>query len=54
MKAVGLTHRGFKREKNEDRYLISEMADDFILLAVADGVGGEVAGEYALRSTPKK
>jgi protein phosphatase len=47
MKAVGLTHRGLKREKNEDRYLINEMADDFILLGVADGVGGEVAGEYA-------
>ena len=47
MKTIGLTHPGLKREKNEDRYLINEIADDFILLSVADGVGGEVAGEYA-------
>jgi protein phosphatase len=47
MQSIGLSHRGLKRRKNEDRYLIEEMADGSILSAVADGMGGEVAGEYA-------
>lgn len=54
MKTMGLTHPGLKRENNEDRYLIHEMEDGFVLLAVADGMGGEVAGEYAAEITIKE
>jgi len=44
---VALTHIGLVRKSNEDRYFIKKLADDSILLAVADGLGGEVAGDYA-------
>lgn len=47
MKTIGISHIGVKRKKNEDRYLINHMHDGSILLAVADGMGGEVAGDYA-------
>ncbi len=47
MEAHGLSHIGLKRQVNQDRYLIRELADDQWLLAVADGMGGEVAGEVA-------
>ena len=43
----GITHIGLVRKKNEDRYLIKELEDKSVLLAVADGLGGEVAGDYA-------
>lgn len=54
MKTVALTHIGFVREKNEDRYLIKELTDGSLLLAVADGMGGEVAGDYAAELIIKK
>jgi protein phosphatase len=41
------THIGLVRKSNEDRYLIKDLKDDTVLLAVADGLGGEVAGDYA-------
>ncbi|NOY69459.1 MAG: serine/threonine-protein phosphatase [Deltaproteobacteria bacterium] len=41
------THIGRVRKTNEDRYFIEKLADGAILLAVADGLGGEVAGDYA-------
>jgi protein phosphatase len=41
------THIGRVRKENEDRYFIKELDDGAILLAVADGLGGEPAGEYA-------
>jgi len=41
------THQGFKRRHNEDRHLIQEIGADEVLLAVADGMGGEAAGEVA-------
>lgn len=41
------THIGRVRKVNEDRYLIKELSDGSLLLAVADGLGGEVAGDYA-------
>jgi len=44
---VALTHTGLVLKSNEDRYFIKKLADDSILLAVADGLGGEVAGDYA-------
>jgi len=47
LKAFAITHKGFVRTENEDRYLVKEIREDFIVLAVADGMGGEVAGDYA-------
>ena len=47
MKTFGMTHRGHVRKKNEDRYIIREMVDGSILMAVADGLGGHTAGERA-------
>lgn len=42
-----LTHIGRVRKTNEDRYLIRELSDGSVLLVLADGLGGEVAGDYA-------
>lgn len=42
-----LTHTGKKRHSNEDRYFVREQADDSLLMAVADGVGGMPGGEKA-------
>ncbi len=47
MDTFAITHIGLKRDRNEDRYLIKELSDGSILLAVADGMGGEAAGDYA-------
>ena len=47
MRTFALTHIGLVRKINEDRYLIRKITDGSILLAVADGMGGEVAGDYA-------
>jgi len=54
IKTCALTHNGLARENNEDRYLINKMDDGYVLLAVADGMGGEVAGEQAAEMTMKK
>lgn len=44
----GLTHTGYKRRRNEDRYLIHPFDDETgILLAVADGMGGVAGGDIA-------
>ena len=50
----GITHIGFVREVNEDRYLIKELEDKSILIAIADGLGGEAAGEYAAEILRRK
>ncbi len=47
MKTYSVTHQGFVREQNQDRFLVKEYADGTILLAVADGAGGEAEGERA-------
>ena len=44
---LAATHIGWVRKANEDRYLVKKLSDGSILLAVADGLGGEVAGDYA-------
>ncbi|WP_245678534.1 PP2C family protein-serine/threonine phosphatase [Chondromyces crocatus] len=44
--AVGQTHLGQKRRKNEDCYLCM---DDYHLFAVADGMGGHKGGDVASR-----
>ncbi len=54
MKSFGRTHTGLSRKKNEDRYLIKKISGGSVLLAVADGMGGEVAGEYAAGMTINK
>jgi protein phosphatase len=46
-KFIGITHIGFVRKSNEDRYLIKKLKDESVLIAVADGLGGEAAGDYA-------
>lgn len=40
------SHRGFRREKNEDRFYVPSKNGPF-LFAVADGMGGCAAGEVA-------
>ncbi len=41
------THAGTLKEANEDRYLVKPLADGTILIALADGLGGDVSGDYA-------
>lgn len=42
------THTGYKRQRNEDRYLIHSLKRDAgALLAVADGMGGAAGGHIA-------
>ncbi len=45
------THIGNTRKANEDRYLYRELDDQSLLVAVADGMGGEVAGDFAAEIT---
>ncbi len=47
MVTVSLTHRGYRREQNEDHHLLREMDGGAHLLVVADGMGGEIAGGMA-------
>ena len=47
LKIFAATHIGRVRKVNEDRYLIKKLDDGAVLLAVADGLGGEAAGDYA-------
>lgn len=42
-----ITHVGLVRNRNEDRYFLKRFTDGSLLLAVADGLGGEAAGDYA-------
>jgi PPM family protein phosphatase len=51
---AALTHIGLTRKANEDRYLIKTLSDGSPLLAVADGLGGEAAGDYAAEVTRGK
>lgn len=46
MRAVGLTHTGRERSRNEDSYLV-KTGEELSILAVADGMGGHVAGDVA-------
>ncbi len=47
MKTFAITHPGLVREDNEDRCLSVELDGGSVLLAVADGMGGEAGdGPY--------
>lgn len=46
MQAIGLTHPGRERLRNEDSYLV-KTGEAFSIFAVADGMGGHVAGDVA-------
>jgi len=46
LRAVGLTHTGRERPRNEDSYLV-KTGEDLAILAVADGMGGHMAGDVA-------
>ena len=41
------THIGLVRKANEDRYLVKKFTDGTMLFAVADGMGGQAAGDHA-------
>jgi protein phosphatase len=47
MKTESISCKGPVREQNQDRFLIRTFPSGSILLAVADGAGGEPAGEQA-------
>jgi serine/threonine protein phosphatase PrpC len=41
------THQGLKRADNQDRSLVRAYGPESLILAVADGMGGEAAGDQA-------
>jgi serine/threonine protein phosphatase PrpC len=46
--AWGQSHAGYKRTSNEDRFLIRRLpGSQAVVLAVADGMGGEAGGDIA-------
>jgi protein phosphatase len=47
MKIYAQTHTGLVQQNNEDRHVIKEFRDGSMLLAVADGLGGDVSGDLA-------
>jgi protein phosphatase len=47
MEPFALTHQGLKREENQDRFVVREFDKQTLLMAVADGMGGEAGGGLA-------
>ena len=47
MELASETHQGLKRANNQDRHLVKDYGPKGVLLAVADGMGGEAAGDRA-------
>ena len=41
------THIGYVKKANEDRYYYKRLPDNTLLFAVADGLGGQAAGDFA-------
>jgi PPM family protein phosphatase len=50
METYALTHQGLIRKENQDRYILREFEDQTILMAVADGMGGEAGGGLAAQT----
>jgi PPM family protein phosphatase len=50
METYAKTHQGLIRKENQDRYFVREFEDRSILLAVADGMGGEAGGGLAAQT----
>jgi len=50
MMTHGTSHQGFKRSSNQDRFFCREMEDGSLLMAVADGMGGQAGGEVAAQT----
>ncbi|MBE9519583.1 MAG: serine/threonine-protein phosphatase [Proteobacteria bacterium] len=51
MEKYAISHQGLLRSNNEDRFLVMELDDGALLLAVADGMGGRAGGEVAAQLT---
>lgn len=47
METFALTHTGYKRKHNEDRCFLKQFSEDTCIMAVADGMGGQVGGALA-------
>ncbi len=45
--ATGKSHRGSNRRKNDDRFLVMDLDENNLLLAVSDGMGGHPGGDIA-------
>lgn len=45
-----MTHRGLIRKENQDRFFVREFEDQTMLMAVADGMGGEAGGGLAAQT----
>ena len=50
METYTISHPGLIRKENQDRYFIRESEDQTVLLAVADGMGGEAGGGLAAQT----
>ncbi len=53
MEYFGNSSTGKIKRKNEDRFLIKKIRPDMILLAIADGLGGQPAGHIAAQTAIK-
>jgi len=47
MKTFAVTHQGLAKHENQDVYLVKNFENGSLLLAVADGLGGEAGGKWA-------
>ena len=47
METFAVTHQGLKKGENQDRFFLRKFNDRSILMAVADGMGGEAGGGLA-------
>lgn len=45
--SAGVSRKGLKRRKNDDRFMIKALDNEHLLLAVSDGMGGHPAGDIA-------
>ncbi|KHK00356.1 PP2C family protein-serine/threonine phosphatase [Desulfovibrio sp. TomC] len=50
MQAFGASDQGRVRRQNQDRFLVRQLPDGSMLLAVADGLGGQAGGDVAAQA----